>query len=85
MTHFTDQDIGDLAEDVLDTIDGMRRALRTKLPGDIGASIERERRLRALAVRILETLGRLKPAARPASKQLLIVDDAEATPGNLPD
>ena len=81
MTHFTDGDIGDLAEEIIGTIDGFRWALKTRLPGDIAASKARESKLYAMAVTILETLGRREPSAK-APKQLSFIPDG---PTGLPD
>lgn len=85
MTHFSDTDIGDLAEEVVGTIDGLRRALKSRLPDEIAASKRREEKLRALAVRILEELGRrpLAPPAIPVGRQLTIFDNNAS--GGLPD
>lgn len=82
MTHFDDKDIGDFAEEVLATLEGMRRALKHKLPGDIAASKERENKLKLMAVGILETLGRREPVPRRA-KQLTFIDSEP--PAQLPD
>lgn len=83
MTHFTDADIGDLAEEVLGTLEGMQRALRTKLPAEIAISKERERKLKLVAVRILEQLGRRPmPATRPSMQLTMFPSDG---PTGLPD
>ena len=84
MTHFTDADIGDLAEEVIAVLDGMRTALRSRDPRLIAASKERERKLERIAVGVLEALGRRPPRVPPPpqSVQLSFVPDG---PTGLPD